>query len=362
MPAHELTPDSIYNDNHSADAIQGIGLWRESRDSGNLILCIFCGDARCKCPARNSIHFRTIASGAPLDQYKNTLFDPRVKGVWAITHIGCGGLKANGELATRVITLPKEGITAYVANQIYHPDPFAQALAIASRVARLTDKPVLAAVQRHQTLEIYPFALLEQRGRNITNAAPLEALLHNEYNPTEIYANGIPSLHRAELPPFFSDQLARHERDRAKIFAENPYFSQTQEVQDPGLVIMSTSLKPTEVIHPALGKPGAAFQLNSPRLSFEPALTGLSNREISTIWDQAEYPITHRNQNQGQDGLPFANTGTMLIEAGKMDVAQKIALRGIDRPWMRQWVENGGRIIVSEMYAGEVRNIAYFTP
>lgn len=369
-----ITPKALYEDNHSEQAGRLRQEREKARRKGDLTAYFSCGDARIFTPKpESSMSIRSIAAGGSKIPYERLVNNRGVARIVVLDHHdgdtvkpgqkpnGCGGLAAkeqvNGDKPGQ-----KDGILEYIEHEVKHPDVIIQALLTAEEIARITDKPVMAATQDHLTEIIYPIAVFLEKGNHKLTAIRLGDIAGDQYNPTRLYADGIPVLPDYLIPPNFLELLEANRKEVAYLEKHYPNLRKKQKVQNPKMVVITTAIMSMRVRYPTISQePGSLFKLNVPRKK-EGTHTSISHADLTRTLNQAQYPIQHSVKNHDDPTKPFSATNTVLIETGDMDLSRKLAGEAVEKPWMKDWLSlPDHQIIVARTQAGITSEIEQFT-
>lgn len=361
-----ITPQSLLKDNHSIETEKLRKAWQENRKKGQLTAFFTCGDARTLTPLpESSMSIRSIATGGLKDSYGNLVNNRGVKQIVVLDHHdgdtakpgqrpnGCGGLaakeQANGHKDNKV----KEGIAEYIEREVKHPDVIIQALLEAEEIAMQTQKPVMAATQDHLTEMIFPIAIFIEGGLQKFTAIHLNDIAGNLYDPTRLYANGIPVLPDNLIPENFKQLLDANRKNVALLAKRYPDLKQKQKVQNPQMVVLSTDIRSMRIRYPQTSQlPGSLFKLNIPRKK-EGSHTSINSKDLVRTLNQAQYPIEHALENFGDPTKPFYQTNTLFVETGEINLSRRLAQEAIRKPWMKEWLRlPNHQIIIAETKAG----------
>lgn len=370
-----ITPETLLKSNRSEEAEKRLVIWNEARKNGNLTAIFTCADARITALTLNSMMLRSIAVGGDITPYAELLKSKGIGRIVVITHYdgkmfepgkappGCGGLaekeKRNGLQDEQQ---ENDGIAGFVKNNIKHHDALIQAYLKASEIALMTPKPVMAAVQDHRTGITLPVAILLNGGKQVTTALPVGSM-GEKYSPEEIYGLGkIPSLKKDEVSKEFEVIIQEGEKRASRIKSIYPNLAEIQEVQNPPVVALSTSLRPVSVEYPDIfGRPNTVFRVSVPRAKAGDNHT-LKIEDIMPCLDQLEYPITHCLKNQKKSDGAFSGVKIVFIETKDLTKSKDLAQQLRKKPLMQEWLKLPGRqIIVAQTRAGIAQRIEYFT-
>lgn len=354
--APKITPELLFEDNHSKDTKVLREEWEGYRDEGMLTLILRCSDSRIVLPnPQKARSIRTIAAGGLKEPYRGVFENETVEQILILAHHdgetikphkmpeGCGGLKAKGSTENGKEYLT--GIQAYVAQEVEHPDVIMHAWRSAAETAIHTNKSILAATQDHLTGEIVPLAVYSNHGRNLTSAVNPLLLDEDRYDPKSLYANGIPSLTQEELPYRFRDYLKEYSIQLKKLHRTHPNLSKTQKIQSPSILVITDRTQPLEGAYPrTMSEPNTTFKLSVARTTGKP---DISDASIERSLNQAEYPIEH---------FPIQS---VFIETFDMGISEKIARKILRKNWMEKR-SSSIDLIVGQANHGVLEDIKLF--
>lgn len=348
-----ITPESLWEDNHSAVAEARREEFEIARLKGKLIGVDRCSDARVSIVG-NSISVGTIAAaGIP----STNLIRDRGLAAWlSLSHFAgdtvelekmpedCGGAKAKAQIGSE----PREsGIEKYVSEIIKHPDPLIQTILTAEAMAEIGGKPVLAAAQDHLNHAIYPVAFFQMKDGQMTSVSAVRNIDIFNYDERRIYENGIPTITEDVLPEPIAQLLEQNRREQKETMAKYPDLERLQKVQKPRMVLLSTDPRSAKIRYPRLSQvPGSMFKVFVPREKINGALR-VHEEDLETSLSQVEYPISHAVDNAGDPEKPFSNTDTLIIETGDMAISRRMAQKTIqEHNWMQNWLQLPERKII----------------
>lgn len=275
---------------------------------------------------------------------------------------GCGGLNAKKEIGEEK---HEHGVLGYVSEKVRFHDAAMQAVWTALRVANLSEKPVLAALQDHLDFTIYPVAIFDkEQRRSDVDSELLEAILRGKFNP-DIYKDGrLPSIKEDSLPDLFTRLLEQNRKEAEKLNIAYADLRKLQKVQKPRMVLLSTDIRAARVKYPVIaGVPGSIFRVHVPREKIEGKPT-ISPKDFENSLRELEYPIHHSFENHSDSEKPFSNTDRLLIETPDIDLSVELTRKLIDEDWMRKWLSlPDRRIIAMQAKSGIINphNIEEFT-
>lgn len=369
-----ITPQSLYEQNHSSDAKLFLAQWEVVRINGKLIAYYRCSDARLKPAGVGAVSWGSIAGADEPDTKFAT--SRGTQGSVALGHfdgdtavpgemvIGCGGL-----LVKKEVGFDKNHTDAkkFVAETVRHEDVIIQALLSAENIAILSGKPALAAVQDHLTLQMYPIALYLPKGEGMVQAISkvrARDIVDKNYDARRLYANGIPTIDISILPEMFQEILLQNLKDMQDMNSKYPDLRKLQKVQNPRAILWSTDIRSARVKYPILSSPpGSVFKVIMPREKIEGNVS-IQEEDIKKCLEQLSYAITHATHNANSSDGSFRDTKDLIIETGSIDGSIHLARRAMEEPWMKEWTKLGEdrKITIVQSVGGIVAdNISYYT-
>jgi len=377
----EITPESLYEDNQSEKARNLRAEWRENRARGNLAVIDKCSDARSfETSPENSTVIPSIAASGPIEPFTRVYEDNRSKLIIEMSHFyipsfefgknpgGCGGRTAKAAHIQNGNGDPeKEGdIDKFIRENVPHSDVVINSLYRASLIAEKTDEKLVAAVaQDHSSGAYYVIGFSEKLPSGAlksVSAVPSHLLFENLYDPKTIYGEGIPYIHRQEIPDELREVLEANDKRVHELFLEFPDYAKTQSIQNPSTLIMSTSIKPVRTRFPqTFGLPGSFFEIRFGRKKIDDNEI-VDPKSLSSALNQAHYPIEHSARNHDDKSKDFSRTGNILIDTGDIDLSLDLACELSEKPWMQEWMKHPEhKIIVSQTRGGEMTKAQYLT-
>jgi len=368
-----ITPEALYEDNHSPKSEAARIIWRENRAGKKLIAVILCGDPREKTPIpEQAVEIRKIAAGGTEVQQYAPLFNSRgIKNILVMSHFdgeayevghrppGCGGLDAKAKDFGQEEE-PKGDIERYIKKGILHPDPLLQAYHSAAMIARTTDKVVNVALQDHRTGNIYPLGGFSTKDNTYVMCIDPDLVFHGKYKPEEIYSGEtVPHLPDRQVNPVLLSFLEEYRERQKKFDKKRPQFFDSQRVIDPRIIALSTDIRPFgKVKFDKFGEPNMIFKLNVPREKIDDKDFTIQEAHLEEVFQQAEYPVRHSTENC-EPKTSFCSSDTFYIETGSFDYSIDIAIKLLRKRWMQMWLQEkpGAKLIVAETKAGEITKI-----
>lgn len=361
----EINVDFLLNDNGSLEARNRVGEYKLAKITGQLTDVWFCGDARLMATiafgTRNIRPIRTIAAAGDVDPFQYIANHQGSKQAVVLGHfdstlqsgegplVGCGGL-----LERRKMDLTEEFAPdtahGYVKHNVDSPDVAFQTLKSAWRLTEFTDKPVLAGLWDHSTYQITPIGLFDRGKRVSESIIPLKDIVHNRTKEINIREMTVPLDIEELLNPELS-KLLENNREIGEQLARDEAFRNSQKVQNPPLLMITTSVVPIPSRYPSMQSPNVVFKVLLP-FAKEQSEQGfsLSTEDLEFAISQSHYPISHTIA--AQPGRPFSDTKTILIETPDIRKSMDISAELRKRDWIRLWEEKGGKIIVAKVKSG----------
>lgn len=374
----EITPDTLLDDNHSQQSLALTKEWREKRDGGDLIIEDPCGDARpITARPQDILRLPSIAASGSIEPFYSAYVGSQSKAIIEKPHyskflfvpgkipMGCGGNGAKQTMMRDGKDSVEGDIGNYVAENIPHADVIINSIFRAQNLAQITDKPILASAQDHITGEVKPLAWFQKTPRDTIEydtAISLNWLFSDNYDPAKIYENGIPELDRNRLPDVFQQRLNEYDKYIEQLQEEFPDLEDTQRVQNPKTIVLSTNIKPLGIRYPRIfGLPGSAFETRFGRERTE-GEDSLQEDSLREGLNQTHYPILHSVLNHGDDTKDFSKTIRVLIETSDLNLSLNLACELADKPWMQKWMDlPNHKIIVAQARGGETTKAQYLT-
>lgn len=364
----EITPKFLYSENRGSTALRRLHEYKEAKANGEHTDMWFCDDARLVATYAFGSHklrpIRTIAAAGKVEPFSNIAQHRSSKQGMVLGHfdssvqhtdgplLGCGGLMERAKLN---LAGHYETGTApdFVKHHIDSPDVIFQTLKSASRLATVADKPILAALWDHVTYQVMPIGFFDHNKGIYRGIVPAKDLRDpNSFEGINIMDMIEPLDLRGVLPEEL-DQLLKNNRRISRRLAEDQGFRDSQKVQDPPLMMITTSVVPFGARYPSLGKPNTVFKVLLPFVKGKetPDTFHLEKKDMELAIAQGHYPISHTNK--AQEGQPFANTKTILIETPNIEASNEVASELKKRKWIKEWrSKKGGKILVAQVRSG----------
>lgn len=369
-----ITPLNLLEDNHTLEAQSNVLEWQAAKDRKEHEITVFllCSDARLVSPIINGDNIltasaSTIAAGGDKKPLEHLLTHEAFKQIIVIAHyngqqfnetgevVGCGGVDTSKALGNVNEVTDQDGLTEFIQEQV-KPDSITQAVTIARQIEKLTDIPVFGVAVDHLTLEAKPIfeSIMQSDGQR-------KVLCNGDIDkPAKERENPLAELNYRELSETFKEWLMVN-KESSKRMQELPEFYESQKVQNPKAMVLSTSPIPMAVRYPLLfGKPNRAFVVRLPfekdpmdEAEIQSGRIAIKDEFLYEAVAQLAYPMTHATN--ATEGGSFFDTKILIIETPDIRMSKKIANRLIQKhQYVKDWIENkGGKIIVTEVKSGK---------
>jgi hypothetical protein len=362
----EITTEHLLNDNNSYRARERIGEYRLAKLAGNLTDVWFCGDARLMATtalgSRNIRPIRTIAAAGQVDPFKYIASHEGSKQAIVLGHfdstmqsgdgplIGCGGLLERKKMDLTE-NFARDTAHGYVKHHVDSPDVVFQTLKSAWRLTEFTNKPILAGLWDHSAYQITPIGLFDRGKRISETIIPIKDIVNNKVRDINIKDITEP----LDLEGLLNEELSMllaHNVQIGEHLAFDEAFRSSQKVQNPPLLMITTSVVPIPSRYPSLESPNTVFKILLPfaKENNKPGQFYLSDKDLEFVISQSHYPISHTIK--AGPGQAFSNTKTILIETPEMRKSLDIANALRKRPWIQNWEGQGGKIIIAKVKSG----------
>lgn len=366
----QLTPESLLRDNRSPLARLNIREWQQAKEAkdGRLTLVVLCSDARLSSVLLFNdgkiASVSSIAANGETKPFKYLLNHAAIGKVVVIGHYdgeiaseqsrieGCGGVGARARL-TGEDKARGDDLVKYIS-KIESTDILQQTLKIVEKIARLTDKPIFGVAVNHLSFEAHPLvqAIIEKRTRKI--------IYNPELNkPASQRKEIIPLITEDQLDPIFK-KLLEENRTVVQRLNSDSQFSESQKIQNPKAVFLSTLPLPLAIRYPeTFGNPNTGFVVRLPfnKNQVERDMTDLGQGSITItkkflreVIAQIKYPIDLAIKAT-KKGEPFFDTRTLIIETPSLDLSLEIAQRLISgQQFIKDWIiKCGGKIMIAKI-------------
>lgn len=363
-------PKILLEDNASKEAQGHIVGYQAAKAGNSLTEFDGCSDARANIGPlvpREDIIFRpSIAAAGDKSAFKHVIAHPATRQFITLQHfdsstvttdeppMGCGGLGVKKQRVEKNEQPAASGILGFV-DRIHHPGIYNQSYREALALAQYTDKPILAGALDHLTGLIHPFIVFADKGKTMIASVPF-----GKFNdPSYIYRNGIPDLPDAQIPPTLLEILLSNRRQVKSLATRYPDLAETQKIQDPAAIILTTSLLPTNLRYPHIfGQLNTNFGIEMPIVKKNGEIIGINERAFKTdVLAQLEYPIGNAIQAQsGHGGHGFRETHRLIIETPEIGLSRKIGRTVRSQPWMTPWLGlHGNEVWVAQVVSGRTQ-------
>lgn len=370
LPQSRIDAQYILKENGLYLAQRRLSDWYEAKKKGELTAAWFCDDARVLATIAlgtlNLVPIRTIAAAGDPEPFRYMVDHRAVNQGIVIGHYdsqlqkpgqilkGCGGAGVKEKRMGAHKMAPADEATGYVDRHIDTPDAALQTLITAKRMAELSNKSVTAALLDTSTYHAIPIGFFSEGGKRYSGVIQLNDL--NGGQPILITPENLSQIDMAILPPEMQKLFANNQRLCAQ-YEETGFlnqFKESQRIQNPSLVMITTSAVPTGVRYPNLHYPNMVFKIVLPLKKVEddgePFFT-LDSRELNKVIAQTHYPLSHTLS--AKPGGVFHDTKTLLIETPNIMASVGIVDKLKKRDWFMKWVQGeGGNIIVAEIHSG----------
>lgn len=376
FPQYEINAQYLLKENNAPLAQSRLKEWYKAKANGELTTVWFCDDARLLASFAlgtfNILPIRTIAAAGDPKPFRYMIDHPSVQQGVVLGHYdsdlqmpgeilrGCGG---EGVKMSRISVTkmgPRDEAPGFVDRHIDSPDVVYQTLKSAWRIAQLSKdgKPILAGLWDSATYQIIPIGFFNKRGKEYAGIIPFNELKNKQ---TQLITPETLLQISEDILPQEMRKLLMRNQQLCKEYAESVFFKQfkeSQKVQDPPLVMITTSAVPIGVRYPGLHRPNTVFKIALPYEKSENSggSFSLNAEEVNKVIAQAHYPIGE--SIEAQKGHPFYNTKTLLIETPNIAASQEIVKKLVRKDWFMKWIqEKGGKVIIAEKHSGKISQI-----
>ncbi len=369
----EITANYLLSENRRPEALTRMHEYMEAKANGQLTDGVFCSDARLLGTLALGTYkirpTRDIAVAGRINPFKYIATHDGSKQIVVAGHYdsttqkadqpvdGCGGLMA---LAKMNLMENFAGDTAqgYVKKYVKSPNVTFQTMMSSAKLTQYTDKPVLAVLWDHITYQITPIALFDRANKRYKGIISQEELFKAPEKFKNI--NIMDIIEPLNLSGLISEeltQLLKNNEQLVEKVTENQVFMSSQKIQDPPLVMVTTSVVPFTARYPSLAMPNMVFKVLLPFIK-EGGGSGVSIEPEYTEFaiSQAHYPISHAVT--AESGQAFFDTNKILIETPDIRTSLQIAEEFKKRPWFNEWEEKkNGKIIIAGVKSGVTEEI-----
>lgn len=308
----------LWTDNHSEKSRKRRKAFMEDESRCSQLIIIRCADSRYIITYKGAIAIPTIGAGGPREPYHRLLLSPCAPGIIVLPHVPCGGLGEKENQIRNGVSDNVEDSQKFVKEHIHDSDIIVQVAKEAAKISRLApDKPVLAAIHTPQTGGIFTLA---------------------------VYENGTPDLNK-KLPDVFEEFLRNNKQYVSWLKGEVPNLEEVQELQDPGLLVLTNNAMPLEIVYPEITRqPGSVFRLLIP-LPENEEIQRIDPKHANLVIEQAHYPVIHAIRNHGIPGKPFNKKAIdrIQVDTRSMDASSDMTTRLADKSWFKEWVALGDK-------------------
>ena len=369
----EITTDFLLSDNNSRLASEKIFGYKEAKKAGKSTIAWFCSDSRLiatvSLDSPNIIPIRNISAAGQADPFRYIATHPGSGQAIVLGHfdstmqsgdgpmLGCGGhlVRMKMNFAEK---FDRDTAHAYVKYHVDSPDVAFQTLKSACRLSAFTNKPILAGLWDHITYQIIPIGLFDRGNRISESIIPLRDIVQNRVRTINIKDVTEP----LDLRGLLNDELNRLLRNNQRIgerLSRDEDFKSSQKIQNPPLLMITTSVIPFTARYPSLDSPNTVFKVLLPfvKETNKPEQFVLSDKDLQSVIAQSHYPISHTVV--AQPGEAFSDTKTILIETPEMKKSLDIANALRQKQWIKDWEEKkNGKIIIAKVTSGIIKGAA----
>ena len=210
----------------------------------------------------------------------------------------------------------------------------------------------------HITYQIIPIGLFDRGNRISESIIPLRDIVQNRVRTINIKDVTEP----LDLRGLLNDELNRLLRNNQRIgerLSRDEDFKSSQKIQNPPLLMITTSVIPFTARYPSLDSPNTVFKVLLPfvKETNKPEQFVLSDKDLQSVIAQSHYPISHTVV--AQPGEAFSDTKTILIETPEMKKSLDIANALRQKQWIKDWEEKkNGKIIIAKVTSGIIKGAA----
>lgn len=390
-PEAAITLENLVADNRSRQAIYNRQRSQAAFEAGEIDVTAACSDARVIVPNLiHSVKLGSIATGGARGHFLELFNDGRIRSIINLAHFssqtlspgkrptGCGGLIEKEKIEQNGSGGNADGddIAGFIENDVFHSDVIVQTSLAARSIAKLSEKPVMAAAEDHLTGQIYILAVYQRKNGVLMslfneNIDPL-SISREHYDEESIYKNGLPSFSPESLPDdfrVFYDYIKVQEEKMERMKVWYPNLEETQKVQNRvKAVLWTTDPRPAELRYPLLfQEPGSLFLVSQARI--KDVISGHYPEQdvrVPTIplregLKQVQYPLSEAVAHADDPQKAFSKTNTLIIETGNLDLSIRLRDEVLKKAWMRRWMEiPHNQIITVATYGGVIKDIEEF--
>lgn len=346
----KVTAELLMTDNRSQEAKAILQEAGEAKRSGERTLVRVCSDARVSMTyflgRRDIVSFSSITGSGEIPRH--ALRHRGVKRVLTGTHIPkCGGLDAVKSGLDGV----EEHVKSYLERSVSTSEAFLLAYDRGELLAAQSEKPTLAVVVNHETGLVHPIAFWTDKGRASKSVIPQAYLRTDKFDRAKLSEDGsIPELAIEELPSELAELIEDNRRALSGLARD---FAESQKVQNPHTVVISTVAVPSALRYPqTFGRPNTGFSIHAEYFKGEHGVTGFNEKQVEDVIGHAWYPIFSQKSGHG-----FSRLSTYLIEAPQMSMARRLAENLQKQPWFSEWQ---GQVLCAQVESGVTAAIEKF--
>ncbi len=341
----KITPEALLTDNRSPLAKEILAEAETAKKAGSRTLVRVCSDARVSMSyflgRRDLIAFSSIAGAGEIPAH--ALRHNGVKRVITGTHIPvCGGQNAVAKGLSGV----EEHAKSYLERNVSTGEAYLLAYERGELLAAETEKPTLAVVVNHETGQIMPIAYWTEKGRLSRSAIPQAYLRPDKFDRAALSEDdSIPTLEIEELPKELAELVLDNQKFLDGIASRSVAFTESQKVQDPHTIVVSTVAIPSALRYPHIfGRPNSGFSIHAEYFKGENGVTGFNEEQIQDVIGHVWYPIASQKGGHG-----FTRLSSVLIEAPDLLMAQRLASNLQKQDWFAEWQ---GKVYCAQVSSG----------
>lgn len=378
-PELNITPESILASNQSQLAQERNYEFAEAKKRGKMAFRWGCIDARReRLNITETMGYETVAAGGDPRRVERAINNAGIGFGIVESHHGpeikgespkeCAGREAKDQELKNGDTKNNddEGLGSFVSNDIKNSDVILQAAINGAEIVRFSEKPVAVSAQNHRTGEIKVISVSQNINGIVRSQSAIlnQGLLYqDQYDPEELYANGVPFIPIDQIENDIVRQyFEKCANELREIKEKDRDFEKKHILHNPDMMVVLTDLRSPGIILPDF--PSCSIvRLTIPRSQKLDDKTHVKFElgDLKKAWGQAEYVITHATKNYGQLNKPFSKMKTVFFATSNYDQARDLAIDLTSRQFMLPWLQLEKRqIIISEIKAGKITTIGEF--
>lgn len=379
-----LNPEKIFEDSRSKPAEIARQKYSIDEANKNVTVAEFCGDSRNGKvffgPNISTKEVRSIGISVPRNRIASVVNAESVGRMAIIGHHdgetvkegccpgGCGALHEKGKMSSGEIKqIPEQvsGLYDQVERYVLYPDVLAQTFNKADHMSTFTAKPIMSATVDHRSGEIFPIAFFNHGFFVDGLLSNYEEMRSRVAKTGKIinYENGeIPRMSLEQIPAEFRDLIIENKKQVAFLREFVPGFSESQRVQNPHTLFISSAAIPPEVCMPGIFDANQAnqfFKLFIPRNSnliekrYVPEL-------ITPVLEQGHYPLLHAIQHHGFSTAAFSRLKNIWVNTSNINASRNVAQFFLEQPVVKDFLRVKGssaQVLASEVKDGKIQSI-----